>query len=67
MTALAFEIVLHVLPRTPGSEGSEDVLIMRPSDKQVLAPCPRAIMEITVEGYEARLPVILPILCFLPM
>lgn len=66
MTALTFEIVLHVLPRVPRSEGSGEVLIMRPLDKQVLAPCPRAVMEITVEGYEARLPVILPILCFPP-
>lgn len=67
MTALRFEIVLPVRPRTPGGEGSGDVLITRPLDKQVLALGPRAVMQITVEGFEARLPVILPTLCFPPM
>lgn len=40
---------------------------MRLMEKQVLALRPHAEVETTVVSYQARLPVILPILCFPPM
>ena len=43
------------------------MLIMSLLEKQVPAPRPRAVVEIIVVSYQAWLPVILPILCFLLM